>query len=312
MNVLRYSLVLFLCAVAGLASACPKTECVRVGSWNIKWLGSEHRSQPSDPQTITAMANLIADKWSLDIVTLQEINTTLDGEIRGQQYSLQSWNGLKKALEARGYQTYSGSSGYAQQVVMAWRAPVSIIRSPFELGLPEKYELGEFCRTSNMRKPLAGLFRAGQFDFWLVGLHLKAATGETRCSAAIREQQNQELVKEIKKLHKADLDVILAGDFNASQQHKTLAPLLENSFHPLHHPKLRNPQSNRYSYRSENAKKDSRGSLIDHVMVSSRHTKEWLPYTAMIYQPEDTQSFALTYSDHLPIWVDFSTLTDDD
>src|SRR5690606_33862471 len=154
------------------------------------------------------------------------------------------------ALGARGYQTLSGNGGYAQQVVMAWRKPVSAIRLPVELGLPEQYELGEFCRTAHMRKPLAGLFRAGQFDFWLVGLHLKSSAGESRCSAAIRKKQSQGLAKEIQKLHGLDLDVILAGDFNSSQKHDTLAPLLEKNFHALHHHKLRHPQSNRYSYRS--------------------------------------------------------------
>lgn len=304
--------------LAGEAGACPpaadadKRDCVRVGSWNVEWLGSEHRSQPSDDHTIDVMADLIANQWSIDLITLQEINTTLDGQVRGERYTRHSWDTLKLSLEARGYQTFSGSSGYAQQVVMAWRAPVIMVRSPFELGLPEAYDLGEFCRTSHMRKPLAGRFRSGQFDFWFVGLHLKSAAGQTNCSAAIRHQQSEGLIKEIKKLNQTDPDVILAGDFNASQRHDTLEPLLAGGFHALHHPKLRNTHSNRYSYRSEKAKKDSRGSLIDHVMVSSRHTKEWLPYSAMIFQPEDPQSFALTYSDHAPIWVDFSTLTDDD
>jgi len=312
MNLIRCLLLISVYGFSSLAFACPRADCVRVGSWNIEWLGSENRSQPSDDPTIATMAKLIAEDWSLDIVTLQEINTELEGKVRGEQYTQQSWNTLKLSLEARGYKTFSGSSGYAQQVVMAWRAPVSVIRSPVELGLPEKYDLGEFCHTSNMRKPLAGEFRAGKFDFWLVGLHLKSAAGQAKCSAAIRELQSAGLIKEIKKLTQTDPDVILAGDFNASQQHDTLKPLLEGGFHALHQPKLRNAQSNRYSYRSENAKKDSRGSLIDHVMVSSRHTKEWLPYSAMIFQPKDSQSFALTYSDHVPIWVDFSTLNDDD
>lgn len=312
MKRLQSSLLIASFCLSGLAAACPQADCVRIGSWNIEWFGSEKRNQPSDPQTIANMARFIAEDWSLDLLTLQEINTVLNGKVRGEQFSQQSWLLLKKSLEDRGYTTYSGNSGYAQQVVMAWRDPVKVIRSPVELGLPEKYELGEFCRTSNMRKPLAGQFRAGQFDFWLVGLHLKSAAGQAQCSAAIRAQQSEGLLKEIKKLKQVDLDVILAGDFNASQRHKTLDPLLNSGFHALDHPKLRNAQSNRYSYRSKNAKVDSRGSLIDHVFVSSRDTKEWLPYSPMIYQPEDSLSFALTYSDHVPIWVDFSTLTDDD
>lgn len=291
---------------------CEK-HCVRIGSWNIEWLGSSHRSQASDPAAIEAMAKLLADDLDMDLITLQEVNTQLEGQRQGETFSLVPWQQLQKSLQKRGYQTHTGVSGYAQQVVIAWRHPVAVKRLPTELGVPDQFDLGEFCRSSRLRKPLAGLFKAGQFDFWLVGVHLKSAAGQSNCSAAIRTQQAIDLKEEIrKKLRPIDTDVIIAGDFNASQTHTSLQALIQDNFHALHHRKLRHHESHSRSYQSENARKANSGSLVDHLFVSSQYTKEWLPFTAFIYKPEDPRAFARQYSDHLPLWVDFSTQQDDD
>lgn len=305
-----FGLLLFVLASQGIA--CPQPDCVRVGSWNIEWFGSSKRQQPVDQATIDQIANKIAIDWSIDIITLQEINTDMNGESRGEFYSLLPWQRLQKALEKRGYKTANGNSGYAQHIVMAWRKPVVAIQKPQDLSIPDNYTINEFCRSANLRKPLGGLFKAGQFDFWLVGLHLKANTGPAACTTAIRSAQIEALTQEVSKLTTQDADIILAGDFNASSRHNSLAGLPATGFQSLTDKPMRHPDSNTVSHHGKASKKADSGSLLDQFMIRPTATQEWQAGSTVIYKPDNTNQFANTYSDHLPLWTDFSITTDDD
>lgn len=291
-----------------LAFACPGEECVRVGSWNIAWLGSENREQPGDPATIRAMADLIANTWSIDLVALQEINTAVDGELYGERHSTAAWQQLKAALQQHGYRVRSGDSGQVQRVVIAWRAPVKEIKAAQDLPIPESYQVDDNCRSSGLRKPLAGLYRAGGFDFWAVGLHLKSGYGKKgRCADAVREQQVYYMLKQFPRLQQQDPDILLLGDFNATSGHRSLAGLRDAGFVSLADKQRRHPDSNSYTQG-----RNGRGSLIDQLMVQTQHTAEWQRLSTFIPSPADPAAFAQRYSDHLPVWADFSTAQDDD
>ena len=297
---------------SGSGITCPTTDCVRVGSWNIEWLGSSKRQQPIGIDTIEDIARNIAEVWSIDIITLQEINTDMNGDYRGASYSLLPWQRLQSALKKHGYQTAAGKSGYAQHVVLAWRKPVIALESPRDLPIPDQYIINEYCRSSHLRKPFGGLFKAGQFDFWMIGVHLKANTGPAVCTSAVRSAQITALSKSLKPLSTHDADVILAGDFNASSQHNSLKELKQTGFQALTDKNQRNPSSNRFSYHSKTSKKSHSGSLFDHIMIRPAATQELTPASTTIFTPKDAHQFANTYSDHLPLWSDFSTKTDDD
>jgi endonuclease/exonuclease/phosphatase family metal-dependent hydrolase len=288
--------------------SCPKPDCVRIGTWNIAWLGSEKREQSSAPATIESMARLIADEWSIDLIGLEEINTELNGKIRGENYTTSSWKTLRIALEKRGYKTFSGGSGQAQRIVFAWRHPVKILQFSQEIEIPDSYYINEYCRSSGLRKPLAGHFRAGNFDFMTVAVHLKSGYGNNAaCSNAIRSSQVEHLSKQLDILEKKDRDLILIGDFNASAKHESLKKLSENNFIVLTEKKYRNPDSNN---RSQGAGK--RGSTIDHIMIKQANTDELVSHSTVLYKPEKPEFFAANFSDHMPIWADFKTANDDD
>jgi endonuclease/exonuclease/phosphatase family metal-dependent hydrolase len=294
------------------ANACPSQDCVRVGSWNIAWLGSDKRQQASDDKTIEAMAVLIANELSVDLIALQEINTAMEGNIRGEHYSLAPYRKLHAALTRLGYTVQAGNSGYAQHIVLAWRAPVKALVLPHELAVPAEYTINDFCRSKNLRIPLAGYFRSGEFDFWAVGLHNKANTGPAACVNAVRKQQTEALVKTFPALIKKDRDIVLLGDFNTSAKNDSLSALYGAGFRSLTDKDHRHPASNKNSYHSANSKSDSSGSLIDHIMIRPADTQEWRPASTMIYQPSNSREFAQRFSDHLPLWADFSTRRDDD
>ena len=294
------------------AQACPKSNCVRIGAWNVEWFGSENRQQPVDAQTIKAMAELIAKELSIDVIALSEINTELDGTVRGENYSKKPWQDLQKALAANGYQTQSGNSGNAQHIVLAWRSPVQQLQSANDMAIPDTYDIHEYCRSSHLRKPLAGLFRAGQFDFWLVGLHLKANGPDGKCTAAVRKAQTTALAQALKPMANKDPDIILIGDFNTSSRNASLQALLDSDFSALDDKKNRSAASGSHSYHTENSKKANAGSLIDHIMVTDATLNEWQAKSTTIYKPKDARQFAATYSDHVPLWADFYISKDDD
>lgn len=290
------------------ALSCPKSDCVRIGSWNIAWLGSEKREQFSDAATIDTMAQLIADDWSIDLVTLEEINTSLDGDVRGEHYSTQQWGRLRTALEKKGYRTQAGSSGNAQHIVLAWRKPVEVLQLPRDMNIPDSYLVDKYCRSSNLRKPLAGFFRAGKFDFWVVGLHLKSGYGgNAACANAVRSMQVRDITRQLGDLERTDKDILLVGDFNASGSHDSLHYFREKGFLALTDKDSRNKESSGRSHGS-----GKRGKIIDHLMINPVNTSEWQDKSTVLYSPADYVQFRKHYSDHFPVWSDFRTSRDDD
>jgi endonuclease/exonuclease/phosphatase family metal-dependent hydrolase len=290
------------------ASACPNKHCVRVGSWNVAWFGGDKREQKVDAETINDMANKIAKQWSIDVIALEEINTSIDGQYRGGQYSTKPWKMLKSALEKLDYETAEGNSGQGQRIVLAWKKNIAVKKSVHEINIPDSYSLGEYCRSSNLRRPLAGLFRADQFDFWVVALHLKSGYGgQTHCTDDIRSLQANYLVKAFSGLEVLDKDIVVVGDFNATGSHKSLVDLRTHGFVPL----------TSKAYRLENSSNKSQGKgkygkMLDHIMIIPKNTTEWEKRSTEIYKPVDPERFYRTYSDHYPVWTDFDTQQDDD
>jgi len=308
MNIRSFFFSLLCLTTSFSAWACPKQDCIRIGSWNIAWLGSDKRQQSSDPATIQAMANLIADEWSIDLISLQEINTALDGNHRGEHYSTKQWQQLKKSLEAKGYKTQSGDSGNAQRVVLAWRKPVVAQQLVRDMAIPESYFIDDFCRSSNLRKPLAGLFQAEKFDFWVIGLHLKSGYGgNAACANAVRENQVYYIAKQISNLKKSDKDIIIMGDFNASSTHSSLQNFSEYGLSAITDKSSRSESS---GTRTQGAGK--RGAVIDLIMLDLRNTSEWTPRSTVLFKPDNFPVFVSKYSDHMPIWADFVISKDDD
>lgn len=295
MNFAKWIFATSLAIFSTNALSCPKSDCVRIGSWNIAWLGSEKREQLSDAATIASMAQLIADEWSIDLISLEEINTAIEGDMRGEHYSTQQWSQLRDALQKKGYRTQAGNSGNAQRIVFAWRKPVEALKLASDMEIPDSYRIDDYCRSSNLRKPLAGLFHAGQFDFWAIGLHLKSGFGgKTFCTNAVRSMQVYYISKQLSKLEKADKDILLIGDFNATSKHESLQGFREKGFVAT----LTN--------------KAEHNRVIDHVIINSANTTEWKDNSTVLYKPENRADFEKRYSDHVPVWSDFSTLHDDD
>ncbi len=180
-----------------------------------------------------------------------------------------------------------------------------------ELDIATEFEWpGGECRIGGQRAPLAARLRAGEFDFWLIGLHLKSRS--TRggrlpawCPDSIRITQTRALARGLEDLENSsgEEDVLVAGDFNAFYDDPTLEPLHALGFESLVAPDVRSPASADHSF-----VEGPRG-LIDHVMVRSDRPRETVPRSGVVYviPAGRLEEYVARISDHAPVWASFLT-----
>jgi endonuclease/exonuclease/phosphatase family metal-dependent hydrolase len=278
---------------------CDGEACIQVGTLNIEWLGSRERSH----EDIAAIADLLARELDLEAIAFQEIDTESE-----------AWQWLSDALGAEGYRFARGTTSASSQfVVLAYdEDELDLMPSTVrELDMATAFEgPGGECRIGGQRAPLAARLRAGEFEFWLVGLHLKSrSTRRGRlpgwCPDSIRISQTRALADGLEDLVRAsgEDDVLLVGDFNAFYDDPTLAPLRELGFASLVAPDVRGSGSARHSF-----VEGPRG-LIDHVMVRSDRTGETVAGSGFVYvvPPGQLEEYVARISDHAPVWASFRT-----
>lgn len=310
------SWVLGLVLVAGSSAigespspaACKEGEpCLQVGSFNIELLGKKRRDYKGQKRPkrskaeVRHLAKLVADDLDLEVVVFQEINT---GSKR--------WKWLRKELSDRGYDFFEGTtSGRQQYLVLAWdEDEVTETQAARELDMPEDFEKPDqaLCAYEGARVPSAVGLKAGEFDFWLVGVHLKSRTkvnGLETCDAWIRETQATLLVDEIEELRKSngEADVLIVGDFNHEADHSSLEPFRKAGFTGQMGYLM--PAAGSFSY--------LKGSdLIDDVAIDYGETRELVAKSGYIYKPSSVTTFIRRYSDHVPILASFGTSEDKD
>jgi predicted extracellular nuclease len=301
-------LILVLCSTIFTNSAlaqnfCHGKPCIQVGTFNIEWFGTSDvtKHQHRSPQTVKKIANLIADTLDLEIVVLEEINS------ESEEFTM-----LRDALATRGYKLRRiGASGAEQGVVIAFDADqVTLVSDDVkEMDVRSDVDLGGGCKSSNLRLPLYGKFKSGNFDFVLVGVHLKSqlgvntASNPAKCADDIRRAQTQDILAALPSILSDlnDDDVIIAGDFNAPLTDPSLGPLFgPGGFVSLTTTARRASGSGTISYL-----KAPHREIIDHVLIRLANTTEWSSRSTFIFKPVNLNNHLKNFSDHAPVWSSF-------
>jgi endonuclease/exonuclease/phosphatase family metal-dependent hydrolase len=287
-------------ATADLPDLCAGASCIQVGTFNIEWLGTTDTGKHAHRSSlvINQIADLIATTLDLEVVVLEEINA--DSE---------EYEQLETALGTHGYKLSSGNTGGEQRVVIAYDDDeVDLIGEISELDVRSSFNLGGGCSSGGLRRPLSANFRAGNFDFMLVGVHFKSQLGGN-CSDRVRKEQSKDLIAKVDEsiASSGEKDVIIAGDFNATSDDSSLSPLLLNTgFRDLTKPSRRASGSNSISYLKEPFQE-----IIDHLLVRSSDTTEWINKSTFIFNPPSNPTQLSKYlkhvSDHAPTWASFRT-----
>ncbi len=291
---------------------CGGRPCLQVGSFNAFWLGAKRRWEMPlrTAEEVRRVAAWLADDLDLEVIVMQEVNTSVHGLEEGELlFTPDRYGWLRQALAERGYRLMAGETGRAQRVVIAYDSDEVELLSPArELEVKSFFDFGEECQSAG-RKPLAARFRAGSFDFWVVGVHLKSRR-QGACSDRIRSQQVEQTAAAIERLTagSGEGDVILIGDFNALADDPTTAALRAGGFQELTRARHRARGSGGISYLVGQYK-----SLIDHVMIRRLTEAEWVARSTVIYDPgRDLEDYVAVFSDHAPVWASFTTDRDDD
>ena len=301
-------LAIFLCSVSvaqPAPSVCKDGKCIQIASYNIEYLGGKRapfdgvaRPDRTDEQ-LDQLAKRIAETLDLEIVVFEEINTKSE-----------QWAKLKSKLAAHGYKFFEGTTSDRNQfVVLAWDADeVTLLdNSARELDVRNSFELDEGCKLPGLRKPLVARFKAGEFDFWVVGVHLKSQVGEKSCNDRVRAEQCKDIVKAVDEFvaKSGERDVVMVGDFNARVGNASLKPLVDAGFTPQM--KYLMPESAKGSFVKNRDLHDST-ELIDQVMIRYHDTREVVKNSACVMKTdsvEERKKYVIEQSDHVPAWVSF-------
>ena len=299
---------LFFCSIAlgqPAPDVCKDGKCIQIGSYNIEYLGGRRAPFDNTPrgdrtdEQLDQLAKRVAETLDLEIVVFEEINTKSD-----------QWAKLKEKLAKYGYKFFEGTTSDRNQfVVMAWDADeVTLIDdSAKELDVRNSFDLGNACKLPGLRKPIVARFKAGEFDFWLIGVHLKSQVGDKNCNDRVRTEQCKDLVKKIDEMvdKSGERDVIIVGDFNARVGNETLKPLYNAGFTPQM--KFLMPESAKGSFVKNRELTDST-ELIDQILLRYRDTREVVKNSSCVMRldsPEERKKYIIEQSDHVPAWESF-------
>lgn len=273
--------------------------CIQIGTFNIKWFGTPNKGPERTKQESERLADMVSRDIDLDLVALIEINPD------SQQFE---W--FRERLKRNDYEVLYKKQDQ-QSIVIAYDSDQLRYRqgSLRLLAVRDEFDLPEGCKTGReLRRPLAADFSAGDFDITFVGVHLKSQIGGY-CADAIRSAQMSDLREALDKLRddNSDLDVVVAGDFNAQLTDPSASPLsADRRYWFLTEPRFRQSSSGELSYIAPPFE-----GVIDHILIMPEVTLEWVPASTVIYRPAGADSISPWYlermSDHVPVWSSFYT-----
>ena len=262
-------------------STQPDSSPIRLAFWNIR-IFSDGSRDDNELQLIASVMidyDFIAIAELRDELVLRRIERVLNGKGRDYDYIVSQ---------------PVGASVKERYAFLYDQSLVNIV------------EDGEIYVDSNddfLREPYFATFKAGQFDFTAIVVHViwGKSVGE-------RQQEVQELADVynfVQDNNGAEQDVILFGDFNRNPDDGI-------AYQPL---KRISGMINLFQLPKKSHIKDT--SLYDNIFFQSIHVTEYTGKSGIDRFDEtdfgnNDKAASLAVSDHRPVWADFRTDKDDD
>lgn len=260
---------------------------VRIASWNVLNLGED-----------TLVADRAAVVAEYDLVALQEVKS-LDG-VQALRDALQSQTGVEWQYVAS---PLAGSGNTAEYYVFVYRTDrVEEIEGP--RGLYPEPNGDDF-----VREPFFATFRAGEFDFTIITVHVVWADGAAPPRVA-EVQKLDDVWVYVQSLDPDEDDLLLTGDYNLHKpthyafddlRALDLIPLIENgdtfTTYSTSETKIgANWYDNLWMDPNQTSDEYAGNSGVDYL-----HTR--------FYQSETYPHLKvrIVLSDHCPVWAEFRT-----
>jgi endonuclease/exonuclease/phosphatase family metal-dependent hydrolase len=216
------------------AEAAVPEGMIRVGSWNMSWLGPSNHT-PAERRTADDLAQYIARSGAA-VISLQEV-----GETPGQPRRNATLNRIVEVLRAGGagewqyllFPTQSRDQSACTGVL--WnKQHVNLVGQPFAIPI-QKNQRGLEDSVLWDRLPHAVKFSTGRSDFVIIPIHTKPSSVPDG-DMSHRVHEVRLLTAQLEGVRKRldDKDLILAGDFNsAGSGETTVLILLKQGFKDL-------------------------------------------------------------------------------
>ncbi len=245
---------------------------VRVATWNLKKFSERAR-----PDLVT-IAKIIQQE-NFDLVAIQEV-----------QQQGQAVQRLRRQLGEPWRHVVSDPAGDGERFAFIYKANVmEPVDEPRLLDAPGAEVFA--------RRPWIGAFKAGQFDFALVTVHLSWGDVDRRRSEA---QALAQIVQQMARTG-PERDIIVLGDFNEQKGKENLTCFASAGWIAL------NTRPTNLSSRE----------VYDNLLINRDHTREWsgrvgvVPFDETMFDNDDPRA-GDDVSDHRPVWADFATTGADD
>ena len=256
---------------------------LKLAAWNIRIMSNNSRTDAE----LQAIARTLFDYDFIAIVELRD-EVVLQ---RTQRILLQ----MGKAYQ---YQfSPAVGRGVKERYAFLYREDLVSVVSPGEL-----YPDAADGRDNFSRDPYWATFRAGEFDFSVIAVHV--IWGNTVGPRKAEVKALAEVYEYVQDANGDEEDVLLVGDFNRN-------PTDTETYHPI----MAIPSMTRlFNFPQKSHIRDS--SLYDNIFFQKDHVKEYLNRSGIDRFDEtdfgnDDKAANLAVSDHRPVWAVFSVTQDD-
>ena len=277
-------LVLFLILVAGCGefhdSSNQAVDSIRIASFNIRVFSSNSR----DDEEIGYIADVLEE---YDVIAVQELRdeevlkrTVAMLENRGKEYEYEISDEVGRAVKER--------YGFL-----------------YRKGIVKKVRQGRLYEEENdefIREPFYATFKAENFDFTLITIHVLYGSSKAERRPEIRELAT--VYQKVQNEDPAEQDVIILGDFNfppTDEGFDNLKGIPTTAF--LFAPPLKTTITDT--------------SLYDNFWFQEEYVREYADefgidrFDETMFSNDDHKA-KLAVSDHRPIWAEFDTGKPDD
>jgi hypothetical protein len=286
-------------------------ETLNIATWNIREFGKLHKGKPRSEAAIHYIAEIL---FQFDLIAIVELRDDLTDLSRVMEVLGPYWRAVFSDFN-------TDPAGNRERIAYLYDKRAAVFTGLAAEADPPRQKnqaTNEYEPTIDWwRSPFMASFSAGNFDFILLTAHIRWG-GE---DPALRIPELQKLAEWVDKRRQekyvVDKDIIVMGDFNIPQLDDAL-------FQAITSKGLEIPDALRGKEHGSNLARDKR---YDQILYDSQYTKtikdaggvldfycdDWQALFPKEQYPNMSKTdFTYELSDHLPLWVQLDTWTDDE